>query len=149
MSGLRMDCVYAKADGLSYFGEIVLTLQPFPRKPSAISAWSGLLPANGWMVFHMAAGGSRDWHVNPEPAVSVLLSGEILTEVGGAGGVKRVTRAGSINLSLDATGQGHRTRVVGAQDAYGMALKIPPADLRAFLASIEGLPADAILPTEV
>ena len=144
---MRMSCVYAKTDGLSYLADVTLDMKPHTARPSAIGAMSDLFPLTGWTVFRLDPGGFRDWHINPTPAISALLTGSVLTEVGGGGGQQRVSKPGDVSLSMDALGQGHRTRVVGDEPAFGFALRMTEAQFRGFLEKVKGLPPDSVLPT--
>jgi hypothetical protein len=143
---MRVSCVYAKADGLSYMDEVTLPMDVAPSADSAVSAWSKLFPVTGFRLFTMPSGGWRDWHINARPGIAVLISGSVESEVGGRGGQRRVTTAGSMSISMDATGQGHRTRVISDSPAVGFTIALTRTQLLAFLDDIADRPADFVLP---
>lgn len=144
---MHLPCVYAKLDGLSYLADLKLSLEDYRDPASSIAAWSGLMSLKGWTVYSLRPMASRDWHVTPAPALGILLSGTVVTEVGGHGGMQRIAKPGDINLSLDTIGQGHRTRVLGADPVFGMGLAFAGEDFRYLLAKLTGLPSDAVIPT--
>ena len=90
--------------------------------------------------------GPRPWHPNPNPAISILLSGIVETSVGGMPGKVRRSHAGDVSLSLDALGQGHLTNVIGPEPAFALTLLMTPAQVQALSQRVVGWPIDIVMP---
>lgn len=73
----------------------------------------------------LAAGWLGDWHPVPARQVVVLLSG--LLEITVSDGSVMLGEAGCVWLAEDTTGMGHRTRVIGDEDAVRISILLPEA----------------------
>jgi quercetin dioxygenase-like cupin family protein len=105
--------VYSGADGQSHLTEVPLDMQPFVDSEGAYGHGTAMQPAGG-IAFRVApAGYVLDWHCAPRRQYSISLSGTAEIEVGD-GTVIRIG-PGDVVLAEDLTGQGHITRVVGAE----------------------------------
>jgi hypothetical protein len=139
---LCLSCVYAKADGLSYFTDVFV---PYVGKTKAgTSWWTDIFDMSAWKAARLEPG-QREWHPNPNPAISVLLQGVVETRVGGSAFVRR-SAPGDISLSLDASGQGHLTNVIGPHPAYALILMMSPVQVQSLSARLLGWPKDIVLP---
>jgi quercetin dioxygenase-like cupin family protein len=108
--------VYSGADGQSHMTEVPLDMQPFVDSEGAHGHGTAMQPAGG-IAFRVApAGYVLDWHCAPRRQYSISLSGTAEIEVGD-GTVVRI-EPGDVVLAEDLTGQGHITRVVGAEPRF-------------------------------
>ncbi len=140
--GLCLSCVYARADGLSYFTDVFV---PYVGQTKTGTAWwTDIFDMSKWKAARLEPG-QREWHPNPNPALSVLLQGSVETRVGGSENVRRSV-PGDISLSLDATGQGHLTNVIGPNPAYALILMMNPAQVQSLSTRLVGWPSDIVLP---
>jgi quercetin dioxygenase-like cupin family protein len=105
--------VYSGADGKSHIAEEHLPMKPFLDSEGAHGETTPMLPTAG-IAFRVApAGYVLDWHCAPRRQYSISLSGRAEIEVGD-GTVARIG-PGDVVLAEDLSGQGHITRVVGAE----------------------------------
>lgn len=120
----KMFRVYSGTDGKSHLVEEPPALQPFVDTEGAYGEGTPMQPATG-ITFRLApVGYVLSWHCAPRRQYSITLSGEAEIEVGD-GTVARVG-PGDVVLAEDLTGQGHITRVVGAQPRFSVI--VPLAD---------------------
>lgn len=141
--GLKLSCVYARADGLSYFTDVYV---PYVGQTKTGTAWwTDVFDMGKWKGARLEPG-ERAWHPNPNPAISVLLQGTVETQVGGMKGVVRRSGPGDASLSLDASGQGHLTNVIGPDPAYALIMMMTPAQVQSLATRLIGWPADLVLP---
>jgi len=105
--------VYSGSDGKSHIAEVPLAMKPFADTEGAHGEGTPMQSATG-IAFRVAPPGYvLDWHCAPRRQYSISLSGVAEIEVGD-GTVARVG-PGDVVLAEDLTGQGHITRVVGAE----------------------------------
>ena len=105
--------VYSGADGQSHLAELPLAMKPFTDTEGAHGEGTAMQAASG-IVFRVAPPGYvLDWHCAPRRQYSISLSGTAEIQVGD-GTIARVG-PGDVVLAEDLTGQGHVTRVVGAE----------------------------------
>jgi quercetin dioxygenase-like cupin family protein len=105
--------VYSGADGQSHLAELPLAMKPFTDAEGAHGEGTAMQAASG-ITFRVAPPGYvLDWHCAPRRQYSISLSGTAEIQVGD-GTVARVG-PGDVVLAEDLTGQGHVTRVVGAE----------------------------------
>lgn len=116
--------VAVDAQGKSYFatGAIALTVREY-APPAPALAVSERLAASDLAFAALPAGYYGDWHPAPRRQYGLLLSGTVEVETGD--GARRSFSAGSVFLLEDTTGQGHRTRVVGDQQALIALVPVP------------------------
>lgn len=108
--------VYSGADGQSRIVELPLAMRPFVDTEGAHGEATAMQSATG-IAFRVAPPGYvLDWHCAPRRQYSISLSGMAEIEVGD-GTVKRIG-PGDVVLAEDLTGQGHITRVVGAEPRF-------------------------------
>ena len=108
--------VYSGADGQSHVTEVPLTLENFVDTEGAHGRCTPMEPAGG-IAFRVAPPGYMlDWHCAPRRQYSISLSGTAEIEVGD-GTVVRIG-PGDVVLAEDLSGQGHITRVVGAEPRF-------------------------------
>jgi hypothetical protein len=138
---LAVGCIYTGPDMKSHFKEMRL---PYGNAAaSGITFWTDMLPASGWRAALLQPG-RRDWHANPNPAISILLSGRVETTLGD--GVRRTSTVGGLGLSLDALGQGHLTEVIGSEPAHALAMLLSRDQLTQLSKILIGWPTDIVLP---
>ena len=101
---MEISRLYSGADGQTHLE--LMTLESHPELAT-------LQAAVGIQFRSTPAGNFLDWHPAPRRQFVITISGEV--EIGlGDGSVHRFG-PGHVNLAEDLTGQGHTTRVVGAQ----------------------------------
>lgn len=142
---MQLSLMYTAPDMRSRFKDVSLRAEPITRPESTIRFWTGFIPCSKWTILTLAAGGYRDWHTTPSPSLGVTLEGE--TEMWVDDGPSRLSRPGSVGLSLDALGRGHRTRVKTGP-VQALSIPIDPFDLPKIAALIDGWPEDIVLPPE-
>jgi quercetin dioxygenase-like cupin family protein len=112
----KMWRVYSGADGRSHVAEEPIAMRPFTDTEGAHGEGTAMQSVKG-IAFRVAPPGYvLDWHCAPRRQYSISLSGNAEIEVGD-GTVVRVG-PGDIVLAEDLTGQGHITRVVGAEPRF-------------------------------
>lgn len=136
----KIGCIYTGPDMESHHAELGLTLM---TGATGLTSWTDLFPMSQWRAARLDPG-LRNWHANPNPAMSILLSGRIETTLGG--GVMRVTTAGSVGLSLDALGKGHLTNVIGPEPALVIAMMLSRDQVDELAKRASGWPRDIVLP---
>jgi hypothetical protein len=116
--------VYSGADGQSHVAEVELALKPFVDTEGAHGQGTPMEPAGG-IAFRVAPPDYvLDWHCAPRRQYSISLSGTAEIEVGD-GTVVRIG-PGDVVLAEDLTGQGHITRVVGAEPRFYAIVPLAP-----------------------
>jgi len=138
---LAVGCIYTGPDMKSHFKE--LRLPHANQAASGITFWTDMFPVNGWRSALLQPG-RRDWHANPNPALSIFLSGHLETTLGD--GTKRTSVPGSVGLSLDALGQGHLTEVFGPEPSFALAMLMSREQLDLLSKILIGWPEDIVLP---
>ncbi len=114
--------VYTGSDGQSHLEEMNLPLEPFVDTEGAYGEGTPLEPATG-ITFRVAEPGYfLDWHNAPRRQYTITLSGE--AEIGVGDGTVRRVGAGDVLLAEDLTGQGHTTRVVGAEQRLSVVIPL-------------------------
>ncbi len=112
--------VYTGTDGKSHLEEMNLPLEPFLDTEGAYGEGTPLEPAAG-ITFRVAEPGYfLDWHNAPRRQYTITLSG--VAAIGGGDGRVRQVGAGDVLLAEDLTGQGHTTRVVGAEQRLSVVI---------------------------
>lgn len=108
--------VYSGADGRSHIAEEILPMKPFLDTEGAHGETTATQPTAG-IAFRVAPPGYvLDWHCAPRRQYSISLSGSAEIEVGD-GTVARIG-PGDVVLAEDLSGQGHITRVIGAEPRF-------------------------------
>jgi quercetin dioxygenase-like cupin family protein len=105
--------VFSGPDGQSHVAEVPLAMTPFADVEGAHGLGTPMEAATGIGFRALPPGYVLDWHCAPRRQYSITLSGFAEIEVGD-GTVTRVG-PGDVVLAEDLTGQGHVTRVVGAE----------------------------------
>jgi hypothetical protein len=108
--------VYSGADGRSHIAEEPLAMKPFVDSEGAHGEATPMQSVSGIAFRVSPPGYVLDWHCAPRRQYSISLSGTAEIEVGD-GTVARVG-PGDVVLAEDLTGQGHITRVVGAEPRF-------------------------------
>ena len=96
--------LYTGSDGKSHIEPIEL---------AKAGDWTKGLGATQISFSTWPVGRFLDWHPAPRRQFVIILSGQL--EIGLGDGEKHVFGAGDARLVEDTTGQGHTTRVVGAE----------------------------------
>jgi len=108
--------IYSGSDGRSHVAELPLDMRPFVDTEGAHGEATTMQPTAG-IIFRVSPPGYvLDWHCAPRRQYAISLSGMAEIEVGD-GTVVRVS-PGDVVLAEDLTGQGHITRVVGAEPRF-------------------------------
>ncbi|HKB24785.1 MAG TPA: hypothetical protein VKG64_06990 [Methylomirabilota bacterium] len=108
--------VYSGSDGRSHIAELPLAMKPFTDTEGAHGESTPTQSAAGITFRVSPPGYVLDWHRAPRRQYSISLSGSAEIEVGD-GTVVRLG-PGDVVLAEDLTGQGHITRVVGAEPRF-------------------------------
>ncbi len=108
--------VYSDPDGTSRIAELALDMKPFVDREGAHGETTSMRPASGLAFRTAPPGYVLDWHCAPRRQYSITLAGTAEIEVGD-GTVVRVG-PGDVVLAEDVVGQGHITRVVGAEPRH-------------------------------
>ena len=121
---MRIVRVYADAAGESHFEEVEVPLAAVnfapPAPPINLSALS---PAGQYGFMSAPPGWDGDWHPAPMRMLTIYLAGEV--EVAVSDGAVRRFCPGAVTLAEDTTGKGHRSRVVGSDDAVLAIVQLP------------------------
>ncbi len=75
------------------------------------------------LFMRVPKGQQEDWHPAPAKSFVILLGGMVELEAGD--GERRIVEPGSVQLESDTEGRGHRTHVLGDQDATIAFLPLP------------------------
>ena len=105
--------VYSGADGQSHLAELPLAMKPITDTEGAHGEGTAMQAASGIAIRVAPPGYVLDWHRAPRRQYSISLSGTAEIQVGD-GTVARVG-PGDVVMAEDLTGQGHITRLVGAE----------------------------------
>ena len=112
----RMWRVFSGSDGRSHIAEMPFDLKPFTDTEGAHGESTPMLRAAGIQFRVAPPGYVLDWHCAPRRQYSISLSGAAEIQAGD-GTIARVG-PGDVVLAEDLTGQGHVTRVVGAEPRF-------------------------------
>ena len=108
--------IYTDPDGESHFEELDLSMSSVDFAPPAPPLdCSEFLDAKRVTIIHALLGWQGDWHPAPKRQLMFHLKGEVEGET--SDGQVRVIKPGTIVLLEDTTGKGHRSRVIGTEDA--------------------------------
>ena len=108
--------VYSHQSGQSRIEEVPLAMKPFVDTEGAHGLGTAMQTASG-IVFRVSPPGYvLNWHCAPRRQYSISLSGTAEIEVGDGTGAR--VGPGDVVLAEDLTGQGHITRVVGAEPRF-------------------------------
>lgn len=115
--------IYADEAGESHFEDVEIEFSSVdfapPAPPLDVSKFN---PATQYGFLKADTGWFGDWHPAPRRQIMLYLSGEIEAEV--SDGEIRRFGPGSITLVEDTTGKGHRSRVVGETEAFGVVIQL-------------------------
>ncbi len=116
--------LYADAVGESHFAraDVQLTASNFapPAPPLEVSA---PMPAEQVVFTRPRAGWFGDWHPTPRRQWYINLKGRL--DIEASDGEALHLGPGDAVLLEDTTGRGHRTRVIGDEDALGVFVQLP------------------------
>ncbi|MFC1683169.1 cupin domain-containing protein [Candidatus Zixiibacteriota bacterium] len=116
MNKVKYTRVFADSAGESHIEdlEMVLTATDFapPAPPLNLSQF---IPATTLNFLSAPPGWSGDWHPAPRRQMMLDLAGQVDGET--SDGTRRRFGPGDVVLLEDTTGKGHRSRVVGDQEA--------------------------------
>jgi hypothetical protein len=108
--------VYADAEGESHFEDIEVTMEDAifapPAPPLRLSEF---IATSRFSFMSASPGWFGDWHPAPKRQFTLYLQGEIEGET--SDGEIRRFGPGDAVLLEDTTGKGHRSRVVGSEEA--------------------------------
>ena len=108
--------IYANSDGESHFEELNLPMSSTDFAPPAPPLdLSEFWEAKRVSILRASPGWYGDWQPAPKRQLMLHLAGEVEGET--SDGHVRVIEPGSIVLLEDTTGKGHRSRVIGSEDA--------------------------------
>ena len=113
-----MKCLKIIADdtGESHFEDIEIEFSNISFAPPAPPLDVSMMGAAVQYGFLKASPGwVGDWHPTPKKQVFFYLAGEVEAEV--SDGEKRKVKAGDVTIVEDTTGKGHRSKVVGDNEA--------------------------------
>jgi hypothetical protein len=118
--------VYADDDGESHFADCDMQLESFDYAPPAPPLLlSAINPGSGVLIMSCEPGWSGDWHPGPRRQWMFWLSGATTIEV--SDGEVRTITAGTILLSEDTSGKGHRSWDAGQGTVLIAIVPIPDA----------------------
>ncbi len=116
--------VYSGADGQSHLEEFEPDWNPFVDTEGAHGEGTPLESATGITIRRNPPGYFLDFHCAPRRQYTITIAGEL--ELGTGDGTVRRFGPGTVLLAEDLTGQGHSTRVVGAETR--VTIVVPLAD---------------------
>lgn len=115
---------YADAAGESHFEDVTVTFDPFDLVPPGPPLHlSPMMAATGMAFVRFPAGRIGDWRPSLRRQVFIFLAGELEGET--SDGDRRRYGPGSVVLVEDTTGKGHRSWVVGDDDALAAVVLLP------------------------
>jgi hypothetical protein len=121
---MRAVRVFSDGDGESHFEDFEIELQPVDFAPPAPPLLlSETADASGFALMSCPPGWYGDWHPAPRRQWLLWLSGTTRIEV--SDGEVREISAGTVMLSEDITGRGHRTWQIGDEPVLIAAIQIP------------------------
>ena len=116
--------VFTGEDGLTHFAATTVALEVKDFAPPAPPlALSSRIPATDIAFGVLQPGWDGDWHPAPRRQFALMLKGIIEIETGD--GESRQFGAGSFFIVEDVTGQGHRSRVIGAEPVTVVLVPVP------------------------
>ncbi len=105
--------VYSGDDGQSHIEEFEPDWNPFVDTEGAHGEGTPLQAATGITIRRNEPGYFLDYHCAPRRQYTIAIAGEV--EIGTGDGTVRRCGPGTVLVAEDLTGQGHTTRVVGAE----------------------------------
>ncbi len=115
--------VFTDKNGESHFEDVDVNYSAVnfapPAPPFNISEFS---EAKRFCFGNAPLGWSGDWHPTPKKQYFIYLAGKIEAQV--SDGEIRVFGPGSVTLLEDTTGKGHRSKVVGDEEVYGLIIQL-------------------------
>ena len=115
--------IYADEDGETHIEDLEVALEQADYAPPAPPLHlSSLLPVARLGYLSAPAGWCGDWHPAPCRQYVIYLAGVIEGEV--SDGTVRRFGPGSVTLLEDTTGKGHRSRVIGDEDAVTVIVQL-------------------------
>jgi len=115
--------IYSDSTGNSHFSDSSVRFELVDYAPPAppISV-TDVFGSTGWMVISSPVGWYGDWHPVPRRQYMICLAGSLEVEV--SDGETRRFGPGSVLLVEDTLGIGHRSKVIGSERGYMVALPI-------------------------
>lgn len=115
--------VYSDSKGESHFEDVdiefkITDFAP-PAPPLEISEFT---EATRYGFIRAPVGWYGDWHPAPRRQMMFYLAGEIEAEV--SDGEIRKFKAGDVTLVEDISGKGHKSRVVGKSEVFGVVVQL-------------------------
>ena len=115
--------IYADKEGESHIEDLEVAFVPTDFAPPAPPLnLSPFWPAARLGFLNAPAGWCGDWHPTPCRQYVIYLAGVIEGEV--SDGTVRRFGPGSVTLLEDTTGKGHRSRVIGDEDAVTVIVQL-------------------------
>jgi hypothetical protein len=122
---LKYTRLYADAEGASHFEDVEVGMNEVlfapPAPPLKLSEF---MDSSSFSFLSAEPGWSGDWHPAPKRQFTLYLQGEIEAEA--SDGEIRRFGPGSAVLVEDTSGKGHRSRVVGGQEAVLAVVQLEP-----------------------
>jgi len=116
--------IFTSDDGESHLGHLDALMQTKMFAPPAPPLdVSDPMAASSLSLLRLPSDWHGDWHPTPARQWLFFLAGKVEMEV--SDGVIHFASAGSIVLLEDASGKGHRTRVVGGDAVIIAAVQVP------------------------
>jgi|SRR5215207_1550684 len=110
--------------GESHIEEIAVEFDLRDFAPPAPPLYvSSVNPATGFAVVRFPTGWTSDWHPAPRRQIQFFLAGEVEAET--SDGTRRRFGPGTVTLTEDTTGRGHRTWVTSEVDALAAVVQLP------------------------
>ena len=107
--------LYTADNGDSHFKDVEVRFELVDFAPPApLIGLSDFMPASQFVFFKTPSGWYGDWHPTPKRQFFCCISGEI--EITASDGERRIFRSGDVFLLEDATGKGHRSKIISQKD---------------------------------
>lgn len=123
IDGFQYTRIFSDSEGVSHFASETVrfhVLDPSPYTPPMVA--SEVTASTGFFFVSVDPGGHTDWYNATRKQFVVTLRGEVEIEV--SDGEVRRFGPGSVLLAEDIDGRGHKTRVLSAGPAFGIALPV-------------------------
>ena len=123
MNKVKYAHIYTDSEGESHFEDLEVELEEVNYAPPAPPAWvSAFSPATEYHYLSAPSGWYGDWHPVPRRQLFFVLKGAMEGEV--SDGTRRRFRPGDVALFEDTWGKGHRSWVVGDDDALDAVVEL-------------------------
>ncbi len=115
--------VFSDEEGETHFEDVKIELESVDRDYSESQIkLSSIDPAVEYAFFGFPSGLDTDWHPASQKVMLFILSGEMELRV--SDGESRRLHGGSVVLTEDVKGKGHKGKVLGSSDVFGVSLRL-------------------------